>query len=177
MSMWPGIWVVVLRYFYLYYTSGDAMVIEYYISCVEVVALSSGSILYMSMDMGIRGMADRCRWDMLALDQLFTTIEYDGITVEYLTFSKIGKVMHHIVVLTDDKILNVNKTATTALSAAPALLVAPAAMNGNDHERTKSEEMEEEKEEIKAEDKAEKDVMEATAAIDLNASYAHRLLS
>ncbi|TFK44037.1 hypothetical protein BDQ12DRAFT_672276 [Crucibulum laeve] len=43
--------------------------------------------------------------DMPALDALFNTVEnYDAMTVEYLTFSKIGKVMRHIAVLEDGKV-------------------------------------------------------------------------
>ncbi|KAI0674894.1 hypothetical protein C8Q78DRAFT_508117 [Trametes maxima] len=43
--------------------------------------------------------------DMPALDQLFSTVEnYENMTIEYLTFSKIGKVMRHIHALSDDKV-------------------------------------------------------------------------
>ncbi|KAJ3561459.1 hypothetical protein NP233_g10179 [Leucocoprinus birnbaumii] len=43
--------------------------------------------------------------DMPSIDTLFTTVEqYDKITIEYLQFSKIGKVMRHIAVLPDDKV-------------------------------------------------------------------------
>ncbi|KAI0633492.1 hypothetical protein C8Q77DRAFT_791919 [Trametes polyzona] len=43
--------------------------------------------------------------DMPGLDQLFSTVEsYDKMSIEYLTFSKIGKVMRHIHALTDDKV-------------------------------------------------------------------------
>lgn len=43
--------------------------------------------------------------EMPALDQLFSTVEnYSNMTMEYLLFSKIGKVMRHIHVLTDDKV-------------------------------------------------------------------------
>ncbi|KAH9859001.1 hypothetical protein C2E23DRAFT_717222 [Lenzites betulinus] len=43
--------------------------------------------------------------DMPALDQLFTTVEtYEHMTIEYLTFSKIGKVMRHIHALGTDKV-------------------------------------------------------------------------
>ncbi|CDO75693.1 hypothetical protein BN946_scf184585.g6 [Trametes cinnabarina] len=43
--------------------------------------------------------------DMPALDQLFSTVErYDNMTIEYLTFSKIGKVMRHIYALADEKV-------------------------------------------------------------------------
>ncbi|KAL1945865.1 hypothetical protein VTO73DRAFT_1867 [Trametes versicolor] len=43
--------------------------------------------------------------DMPSLDQLFTSVEtYDNMTIEYLTFSKIGKVMRHIHALSDDKV-------------------------------------------------------------------------
>ncbi|KAI0769411.1 hypothetical protein BD413DRAFT_604984 [Trametes elegans] len=43
--------------------------------------------------------------DMPGLDQLFTTVEqYDNMTIEYLTFSKIGKVMRHIHALGPDKV-------------------------------------------------------------------------
>ncbi|KAH9949033.1 hypothetical protein B0H21DRAFT_165654 [Amylocystis lapponica] len=43
--------------------------------------------------------------DMPALDQLFSTVEnYDKMTIQYLSFSKIGKVMRHIHVLTPDKV-------------------------------------------------------------------------
>ncbi|KAI0798604.1 hypothetical protein BC629DRAFT_1501194 [Irpex lacteus] len=43
--------------------------------------------------------------DMPALDQLFTTVEdYDNMTIQYLTFSKIGKVMRHINALPEAKV-------------------------------------------------------------------------
>ncbi|KAL0569042.1 hypothetical protein V5O48_012927 [Marasmius crinis-equi] len=43
--------------------------------------------------------------EMPAMDQLFTTIEtYEKMDVNYLSFSKIGKVMRHIAALTDDKV-------------------------------------------------------------------------
>ncbi|KXN91181.1 PWWP domain-containing protein 1 [Leucoagaricus sp. SymC.cos] len=43
--------------------------------------------------------------DMPSIDALFKTVEnYDKITIEYLQFSKIGKVMRHIAVLDDDKV-------------------------------------------------------------------------
>ncbi|KAI0644711.1 hypothetical protein C8Q79DRAFT_790447 [Trametes meyenii] len=43
--------------------------------------------------------------DMPTLDQLFSTVEtYENMTIEYLTFSKIGKVMRHIHALSDDKV-------------------------------------------------------------------------
>ncbi|KAI0358717.1 Tudor/PWWP/MBT [Trametes cingulata] len=43
--------------------------------------------------------------DMPGLDTLFSTVEnYDNMTIEYLTFSKIGKVMRHIHALSDDKV-------------------------------------------------------------------------
>ncbi|KAI9061701.1 hypothetical protein FKP32DRAFT_1594220 [Trametes sanguinea] len=43
--------------------------------------------------------------DMPGLDQLFSTVEsYDNMTIEYLTFSKIGKVMRHIYALSEDKV-------------------------------------------------------------------------
>lgn len=43
--------------------------------------------------------------DAPALNTLFTTVEtYDKISVQYLQFSKIGKVMRHIAVLTDEKV-------------------------------------------------------------------------
>ncbi|KAI8992925.1 hypothetical protein BD414DRAFT_412571 [Trametes punicea] len=43
--------------------------------------------------------------DMPALDHLFSTVEsYENMTIEYLTFSKIGKVMRHIHALNDDKV-------------------------------------------------------------------------
>ncbi|KAL1945592.1 hypothetical protein VTO73DRAFT_1594 [Trametes versicolor] len=43
--------------------------------------------------------------DMPQLDQLFTLVEtYDNMRIEYLTFSKIGKVMRHIHALGDDKV-------------------------------------------------------------------------
>lgn len=43
--------------------------------------------------------------DMPSIDALFTTVEsYDKITIEYLQFSKIGKVMRHIAVLSDAKV-------------------------------------------------------------------------
>ncbi|TBU24649.1 hypothetical protein BD311DRAFT_552860 [Dichomitus squalens] len=43
--------------------------------------------------------------EMPALDQLFSTVEnYPNMTMEYLLFSKIGKVMRHIHVLSDDKV-------------------------------------------------------------------------
>ncbi|KAI0364417.1 Tudor/PWWP/MBT, partial [Pilatotrama ljubarskyi] len=43
--------------------------------------------------------------DMPGLDQLFSTVEnYENMTIEYLTFSKIGKVMRHIHALSDDKV-------------------------------------------------------------------------
>ncbi|TCD64834.1 hypothetical protein EIP91_003582 [Steccherinum ochraceum] len=43
--------------------------------------------------------------DMPQYDELFTTVEkYDGMTIAYLTFSKIGKVMRHIHALSASKI-------------------------------------------------------------------------
>ncbi|PSS38004.1 hypothetical protein PHLCEN_2v144 [Hermanssonia centrifuga] len=43
--------------------------------------------------------------DMPALDTLFTTVEsYDGMSIQYLTFSKIGKVMRHIHALAPEKV-------------------------------------------------------------------------
>ncbi|PFH53662.1 hypothetical protein AMATHDRAFT_900 [Amanita thiersii Skay4041] len=43
--------------------------------------------------------------EMPLLDDLFTTVEsYDRINIQYLSFSKIGKVMRHIAALTSDKI-------------------------------------------------------------------------
>ncbi|KAL4246596.1 hypothetical protein ABKN59_008780 [Abortiporus biennis] len=43
--------------------------------------------------------------DMPNLDELFTTVEsYDNMTVAYLSFSKIGKVMRHIHALNADKV-------------------------------------------------------------------------
>ncbi|KAL0957086.1 hypothetical protein HGRIS_003182 [Hohenbuehelia grisea] len=43
--------------------------------------------------------------DMSALDQLFTTIEtYDKMNIQYLQFSKIGKVMRHVTALEDKKV-------------------------------------------------------------------------
>ncbi|KAI0661409.1 hypothetical protein C8Q70DRAFT_712910 [Cubamyces menziesii] len=43
--------------------------------------------------------------EMPAHDQLFSTIEnYDNMTIGYLTFSKIGKVMRHIHALSEDKV-------------------------------------------------------------------------
>ncbi|OSD04126.1 hypothetical protein PYCCODRAFT_1444240 [Trametes coccinea BRFM310] len=43
--------------------------------------------------------------DMPTLDQLFSTVEsYNNMTIEFLTFSKIGKVMRHIYALSDDKV-------------------------------------------------------------------------
>ncbi|RDX55244.1 hypothetical protein OH76DRAFT_880528 [Lentinus brumalis] len=43
--------------------------------------------------------------EMPALDQLFSTVEnYPNMTMEYLLFSKIGKVMRHIYVLADEKV-------------------------------------------------------------------------
>ncbi|KAI0929805.1 hypothetical protein AcV5_006673 [Taiwanofungus camphoratus] len=43
--------------------------------------------------------------DMPALDQLFTTVEtYENMNIQYLSFSKIGKVMRHIHALTPDKV-------------------------------------------------------------------------
>ncbi|KAG2016634.1 hypothetical protein CC2G_009784 [Coprinopsis cinerea AmutBmut pab1-1] len=43
--------------------------------------------------------------DMPVLDELFKTVEnFDGITIEHLQFSKIGKVMRHITALPDHKI-------------------------------------------------------------------------
>jgi len=43
--------------------------------------------------------------DTAALDNLFTIVEsYEHMSVPYLQFSKIGKVMRHIAVLTDDKV-------------------------------------------------------------------------
>ncbi|KAF9447901.1 hypothetical protein P691DRAFT_705908 [Macrolepiota fuliginosa MF-IS2] len=119
--------------------------------------------------------------DMPSIDALFTTVEnYDRITIEYLQFSKIGKVMRHIAVLSDDKvprnaefkfkdradalvkkwqqILNANKPANGAgadsliLSAAPISAVpASASLGGQD--------MKEE---------AATAVMQGTAAISLN---------
>ena len=42
---------------------------------------------------------------MVTYDELFSTVEsYDKINIQYLQFSKIGKVMRHITVLTDDKV-------------------------------------------------------------------------
>jgi len=42
---------------------------------------------------------------MPALDNLFATVEnYEKINIQYLSFSKIGKVMRHIAVLTEDKV-------------------------------------------------------------------------
>ena len=42
---------------------------------------------------------------MATYDELFSTVEaYDKINIQYLQFSKIGKVMRHITVLTDDKV-------------------------------------------------------------------------
>ncbi|KAI0708924.1 hypothetical protein C8T65DRAFT_203956 [Cerioporus squamosus] len=43
--------------------------------------------------------------EMPQLDQLFSTVEnYPNMTMEYLLFSKIGKVMRHIHVLSDEKV-------------------------------------------------------------------------
>ncbi|TFY65264.1 hypothetical protein EVJ58_g2092 [Rhodofomes roseus] len=43
--------------------------------------------------------------DMPALDQLFSTVEnYQNMSIQYLTFSKIGKVMRHINALPKDKV-------------------------------------------------------------------------
>jgi len=43
--------------------------------------------------------------EMPALDSLFTSVEnYDRINIQYLSFSKIGKVMRHIAVLSEDKV-------------------------------------------------------------------------
>ncbi|KAI0332273.1 hypothetical protein GY45DRAFT_1398348 [Cubamyces sp. BRFM 1775] len=43
--------------------------------------------------------------EMPAFDHLFSTIEnYDNMTIGYLTFSKIGKVMRHIHALSEDKV-------------------------------------------------------------------------
>ncbi|KAF8069854.1 hypothetical protein FPV67DRAFT_1753421 [Lyophyllum atratum] len=43
--------------------------------------------------------------DMPALDALFTTVEqHENMTVAYLQFSKIGKVMRHITLLTEDRV-------------------------------------------------------------------------
>jgi len=42
---------------------------------------------------------------MPALDQLFKTIEsYDKMNIQYLQFSKIGKVMRHVTALEEDKV-------------------------------------------------------------------------
>ncbi|CAK5269618.1 unnamed protein product, partial [Mycena citricolor] len=42
--------------------------------------------------------------DMPAIDTLFTTVEsYGGMNIDYLTFSKIGKVMRHIHLLEDER--------------------------------------------------------------------------
>ncbi|KAK2464792.1 hypothetical protein APHAL10511_003210 [Amanita phalloides] len=43
--------------------------------------------------------------EMPILDNLFTTVEnYERINIQYLSFSKIGKVMRHIAVLPEDKV-------------------------------------------------------------------------
>ncbi|EKM54777.1 uncharacterized protein PHACADRAFT_258859 [Phanerochaete carnosa HHB-10118-sp] len=43
--------------------------------------------------------------DMPGFDQLFRTVEeYDNMSIQYLTFSKIGKVMRHIHALSTDKV-------------------------------------------------------------------------
>ncbi|KAF7289751.1 PWWP domain-containing protein [Mycena indigotica] len=43
--------------------------------------------------------------EMPSFDELFTAIEsYEGMTVDYLTFSKIGKVMRHVNLLPEDRI-------------------------------------------------------------------------
>ncbi|EMD33848.1 hypothetical protein CERSUDRAFT_117909 [Gelatoporia subvermispora B] len=43
--------------------------------------------------------------DMPGLDRLFSTVEsYDGMNIQYLQFSKIGKVMRHIYALTPEKV-------------------------------------------------------------------------
>lgn len=48
--------------------------------------------------------------DMPEMDKLFRTVEaYQSITIHYLTFSKIGKVMRHIAALADEKIPNDNQ--------------------------------------------------------------------
>ncbi|KAK0462239.1 uncharacterized protein EV420DRAFT_1639446 [Desarmillaria tabescens] len=45
--------------------------------------------------------------DMPGMDKLFHTVEaYQSITIHYLTFSKIGKVMRHIAALAEEKIPN-----------------------------------------------------------------------
>ncbi|KAF9456049.1 hypothetical protein BDZ94DRAFT_1276644 [Collybia nuda] len=114
--------------------------------------------------------------DTPSLDTLFTTVEtYDKISVQYLQFSKIGKVMRHIAVLTDDKVprdaeyhfrerakslvdrwhqvLNANKPNGSDAGGAGANGTTSANGNGAKVEEGKEKE---------------KDVTEGTANIDLN---------
>ncbi|KII92944.1 hypothetical protein PLICRDRAFT_37754 [Plicaturopsis crispa FD-325 SS-3] len=101
--------------------------------------------------------------DMTLANELFTTVEnYDKMNIQYLQFSKIGKVMRHIAVLALEKIpkdeeyhfreraqtlvdqwhviLNANKTNGSGSDTAKpvndveAALTTAATANGNDHE-------------------------------------------
>ncbi|RDB16277.1 PWWP domain-containing protein2 [Hypsizygus marmoreus] len=119
--------------------------------------------------------------DMPTLDALFSTVEsYDKISVQYLQFSKIGKVMRHITLLTDDKIprddefhfrdrakalvdrwhqvLNANKTNGSESGA----VTATAPTNGAAKEKKEKETKE------GTAESGEKTVTEGAAAIDLN---------
>ncbi|EKM75299.1 hypothetical protein AGABI1DRAFT_116494 [Agaricus bisporus var. burnettii JB137-S8] len=112
--------------------------------------------------------------EMPAIDHLFTTVEnYDKLTIEYLQFSKIGKVMRHIAVLEDEKIprnaefkfkeradalvkkwqqiLNANKSANASIDSISALAPLSAAPGMKDDDTT---------------------VTQATAAINLNGKLA-----
>jgi hypothetical protein len=90
---------------------------------------------------------------MPALDQLFKTVEaYDKMNIQYLQFSKIGKVMRHITILADAKvprddefkfkdrakslvdrwhsILSSNKGTTNGVDPSSTGVVSPPATNG-----------------------------------------------
>lgn len=62
-------------------------------------------LLFQQFPTSISLLTRKFQQDMPTLDALFTTVEsYDKISVQYLQFSKIGKVMRHITLLPDDKV-------------------------------------------------------------------------
>ncbi|TFK53769.1 hypothetical protein OE88DRAFT_1626490 [Heliocybe sulcata] len=110
--------------------------------------------------------------DMPDLDKLFTAVEqYDNMTLQYLQFSKIGKVMRHIVALEKDKVprddeFKFRDRAKVLVDRWHEILDAkkdkPAAANGTSSDPVKEDVKEAPKEEEEKEESPEKMEVDAT---------------
>ncbi|KAH6885565.1 hypothetical protein BKA70DRAFT_1337292 [Coprinopsis sp. MPI-PUGE-AT-0042] len=111
--------------------------------------------------------------DMPGLDELFKMIEdFEGMTIEHLQFSKIGKVMRHIAALPEDKVprdheFKFRERSDVLVKKWHQILNATKGANGADAGLGPAPVTNGTAKEDKAE-KDEKAVMDGTAALDLN---------